>query len=61
MCPPLNDPDNGNVELSGDTFGQTAEYTCNTGYILAGGDALLTCGSESQWIGNPPVCIGKPA
>ena len=61
MCPTLDDPDNGNVNVGGNSLGDTAVYTCNTGYILAGGDKSLICGSESQWIGNPPVCIGKPA
>ena len=58
VCPTLSDPDNGNVELSGNTFGQIAECTCNTGYNLIG-DALLICGSEGQWIGNSPVCNGR--
>ena len=58
MCPTLNDPANGNVNLSGDTLRQTAEYTCNTGFSLVG-DSILTCGPDGQWSGNPPVCEGK--
>jgi CUB/sushi domain-containing protein len=54
-CPPLIDPDNGNVKLSGDTFGQTAEYTCNNGFDLVG-ESMLMCGADGLWIGNPPVC-----
>ena len=58
MCPSLNDPANGNVNVSGDSFGQTAEYTCNNGFNLIG-DSILTCGPDGQWSGNPPVCEGK--
>ncbi|CAI8052865.1 CUB and sushi domain-containing protein 3 [Geodia barretti] len=54
-CPTLNDPDNGNLKLSGNNFGQTAEYTCNTGFSLIG-ESILMCGADGQWIGNPPVC-----
>ena len=54
-CPTLNDPDNGNLILSGNTIGQTAEYTCNNGFNL-GGESLLICGPDGQWTGNPPVC-----
>ena len=55
MCPPLNDPENGNVNVSG---GQTAECTCNNGFNLIG-DPILMCGPDGQWSGNPPVCEGK--
>ncbi|CAI7994708.1 P-selectin [Geodia barretti] len=55
MCPTLNDPDNGNLNLSGNSLGDTAVYTCNTGYNLMG-ESILTCGADSQWSGNPPVC-----
>ncbi|CAI7994700.1 CUB and sushi domain-containing protein 3 [Geodia barretti] len=55
MCPTLNDPDNGNLNLSGNSLGDTAEYTCNTGYNLMG-ESILTCGADSQWSGTPPVC-----
>ena len=58
VCPSLNDPANGNVNVSGDFFGQTAEYTCNNGFNLIG-DSIVTCGLDGQWSGNPPVCEGK--
>ena len=58
VCPTLNDPNNGNVELSGNTFGQIAEYTCNTGFNLIG-DSMLICGADGQWIGDSPVCEGR--
>ena len=58
MCPTLVPPADGNLVLSGNTFGETANYTCNTGFILEG-DPTLTCGGDGQWIGSPPVCNRK--
>ena len=58
MCPTLDDPANGNLVLSGNTVGETADYTCNTGFILEG-DSTLTCGEDGQWSGSPPVCNRK--
>ena len=58
VCPTLDDPANGNLVLSGNTFGETALYTCNTGFILVG-DSTLTCRGDGQWSGSPPVCNRK--
>ena len=58
MCPTLVAPANGSLVLSGNTFGETANYTCDTGFILEG-DSTLTCGSDGQWIGSPLVCNRK--
>ena len=58
MCPALENPPNGNLVLSGNTVGETADYTCNTGFILVG-DSTLTCGGDGQWSGSPPVCNRK--
>ena len=58
MCPTLVAPANGSLVLSGNTFGETANYTCNTGFILEG-DSTLTCGGDGQWTGSPPVCNRK--
>ena len=58
VCPTLVPPANGNLVLSGNTFGETANYTCNTVFILEG-DSTLTCGGDGQWIGSSPVCNRK--
>ena len=58
MCPTLVPPANGIVVLSGNTFVETADYTCNTGFILEG-DSTLTCGGDGQWSGSSPVCNCK--
>ena len=60
VCPTLVPPANGNLVLSGNTFGETASYTCNTGFILVG-DPTLTCQSDGFWSGPEPTCEGKNA
>ena len=55
-CGNLIDPDNGQV-TSETTFGQTATYSCNTGYNLVG-DRTRTCQAEGSWSGSAPTCKG---
>ena len=57
-CGSLTDPANGSVtHTSGTTFGQTATYSCNTGYNLTG-DSTRTCQATGQWSGSAPTCEG---
>ena len=57
-CGNLTDPANGQVDLtSGTTFGQTATYSCNTGYNLVG-DSTRTCQATGVWSGSAPTCQG---
>ena len=57
-CGSLTDPANGSVtHTSGTTFGQTATYTCNTGYNLVG-DSTRTCQATGEWSGSAPTCEG---
>ena len=57
-CGNLNDPANGSVtHNSGTTFGQTATYSCNTGYTLVG-DSTHTCQDTGFWSGSEPTCQG---
>ena len=57
-CGSLTDPANGSVNhTSGTTFGQTATYTCNTGYNLVG-DSTRTCQATGVWSGSEPTCQG---
>ena len=57
-CGSLTDPANGQVDLtSGTTFGQTATYTCNTGYNLVG-DSTRTCQTAGVWSESAPTCEG---
>ena len=57
-CGSLTDPANGSVNhTAGTTFGQTATYSCNTGYNLVG-DSTRTCQAEGSWSGSAPTCQG---
>ena len=54
-CPDLENPANGAVTGNGMNPGDTATYTCISGYELVGADTL-TCGSDRIWSPEPPVC-----
>ena len=54
-CSDLDNPDNGQVFLSGTTIGATASYSCSAGYELIG-DRTRTCQSNGQWSGGEPSC-----
>ena len=57
-CGSLTDPDNGLVtHTAGTTFGQTATYSCKTGYNLVG-DSIRTCQATGIWSGSAPTCQG---
>ena len=55
MCPNLENPTNGAVMVSGMNPGDTATYTCISGYELVGA-ATLVCGLDGMWSPDPPVC-----
>ena len=58
-CGTLTDPANGQVgHTAGTTFGQTAAYSCDTGYNLVG-DNNRTCQATGRWSGYTPTCQGK--
>ena len=55
-CGTLPNPSNGSVShTAGTTVGQTATYSCNTGYNLVG-DNNRTCGATGEWSGSEPTC-----
>ena len=57
-CGNLSDPANGQVDhTAGTTFGQTATYSCNTGYNLVG-DNTRTCQASGNWSGSAATCQG---
>ena len=56
-CGSLTDPANGQVtHTTGTMTGQTAVYSCNTGYNLVG-DSILTC-QAGNWSGSAPTRQG---
>ena len=57
-CGNLTNPANGQVShTAGTTFGQTATYSCNTGYDLVA-DSNRTCQATGNWSGSAPICQG---
>ena len=59
-CGTLNTTMNGQVShLNGTTFGQTATYSCNTGYNLFGGSTRI-CQADRMWSWSEPTCISEP-
>ena len=54
-CPSLSNPTNGMVAAEGNCEGDTATYTCNSGFELDGA-AILTCQSNGMWDNPPPMC-----
>ena len=58
-CGTLSNPVSGRVShTAGTTFGQTATYSCNTGYKLVG-SSTRTCQATRLWSGNAPTCQGN--
>ena len=57
-CGDLDDPENGQVSLTGTTFGSKATYTCNKGFELVG-SSMRMCLANAQWMGEAPTCERK--
>ncbi len=55
QCPTLIPPLNGMVTTSSRAIGDTATYTCSTGYTLSG-SSTRTCSSSGAWSGTAPTC-----
>ena len=55
-CGQLTNSSNGRVNTSaGTSFGDTAMYSCDTGYML-NGPAERECKTDGQWSGSEPTC-----
>ena len=55
-CRDLTAPANGRVDHpDGTTFGETATYSCNTGYNLVGNSTRM-CEAAGVWSGSEPAC-----
>jgi formylglycine-generating enzyme required for sulfatase activity len=55
-CGAIGAPTNGQIEVTGTTFGGTATASCNEGYRLTGGTAVRTCSADGAWSGTAAVC-----
>ena len=56
-CAVLQNPADGSVQVSGNTVGSQAIYTCNPGFILSQ-DVTRTCLETEVWSGVNPECRG---
>ena len=57
-CGTLTNPANGQVTYTAGTlFGQTATYSCDSGYNLVG-ESVCTCQATGVWSGSVPTCQG---
>ena len=54
-CPKLDDPENGNVKLTGRKPGDKAVHTCDRGFVLKG-DRIRICQKNGNWSGVVPEC-----
>ena len=57
-CGALEDPVDGQVDISNTTFESAANYTCDLGYSL-NGNTSRTCEANGKWSGDPPLCECK--
>ena len=58
-CPDLAKPMNGKVNAKKLKIDSRAEYECNDGYILTGGDRVRKCLAGGSWSGRAPFCECK--
>lgn len=57
-CPPLTDPDNGQVMAPSISLFSTAVYSCNNGYELMG-ERERMCFLGFVWTHSAPTCQGR--
>ena len=55
LCPDLDNPANGAVSQTRNSEGDTATYTCDSGYELVG-HQVLNCQANGTWDNSPPIC-----
>ena len=58
VCHSLQHPGNGSVNVSSYFFGDTAHFSCDTGYELLG-HSDRRCESNKLWSGAQPICKSK--
>ena len=47
------------VNIEGNTYDDTANFTCEEGFELESGDLYRVCQEDGMWSGNMPNCVGK--
>ncbi|XP_068228821.1 sushi, von Willebrand factor type A, EGF and pentraxin domain-containing protein 1-like isoform X2 [Palaemon carinicauda] len=56
FCFDLDPLENGRIMYHGSGLNSRAEYICNEGYELTGGDYELVCQFDKSWLGDIPFC-----
>lgn len=59
-CDVLEAPKDGQVHVTGASFGAIAQYRCIPGFQLVG-SANRTCLENGQWSGTEPLCERESA
>lgn len=54
-CGGLGSIAHGTVSVAATTFGSTAIYACDDGYVLSG-SSMRVCGADRSWSGSVPSC-----
>ncbi|XP_037393747.1 sushi, von Willebrand factor type A, EGF and pentraxin domain-containing protein 1-like isoform X6 [Pygocentrus nattereri] len=54
-CPTLEDPTNGRIICSGESFGGSCSFSCNDGFHLEGAPEI-TCTQSAEWSQEKPYC-----
>ena len=57
-CQKLQNPENGNVQVTSTRIGAVAIYSCNDGFTLVGNKNRV-CRPNGQWSGGAPSCQGE--
>ncbi|XP_019620323.1 PREDICTED: uncharacterized protein LOC109466898 [Branchiostoma belcheri] len=57
LCPPVEGPANGAVQVSGRQTGDRARFTCAPGYEMKGTQSTLC--QDGVWVGDKPTCEPK--
>ena len=50
---------NGRVKVKKQMLNSAAEYKCNEGFVLTGGDQVRKCLAGGSWSGKAPFCQCK--
>ena len=59
MCPILDPPDSGSVNVTGQYNEDNATYTCDSEFtLLDPGSGIRTCQPDGNWTGSEPQCVG---
>ena len=58
-CESLPAPTNGNIQLTSTTYLSTANYSCDQGHLLGGGEGTRVCEAGGEWSGTAPTCTSE--